>query len=60
MDKLLLTVEEAGQVLGIGRSHVYLYVLRGQLESVKLGRNRRVPVKALEEFIERLRETGPG
>jgi excisionase family DNA binding protein len=54
-DKLLLTIDEAAQRLGIGRSHAYIYVLKGELQSVKLGRSRRVPAAALEEFVERLR-----
>jgi excisionase family DNA binding protein len=54
-EKRLLTVDEAAQRLGIGRSHAYVYVLRGELESVKLGRSRRVPAQALEDFIEKLR-----
>ena len=54
-EKRLLTVAEAARRLGIGRSHAYIYVLRGELESVKLGRSRRVPVEAIEEFVERLR-----
>ena len=54
-ERLLLTVDEAAQRLGIGRSHAYLYVLRGELESVKLGRSRRVPLQAISDFIERLR-----
>lgn len=52
--KLLLTVDEAADRLGIGRSHAYQCVLKGELESVKIGRSRRVPAKALEDFIERL------
>jgi excisionase family DNA binding protein len=53
--KLLLTVEEAAQRLGIGRSHTYVFVMRGELPSVKLGRARRVPAVELENFVERLR-----
>jgi excisionase family DNA binding protein len=53
--KLLLTVEEAAHRLGIGRSHAYVYVLKGELPSVKLGRARRVPADELEGFVERLR-----
>jgi excisionase family DNA binding protein len=53
--KLLLTVDEAAQRLGIGRSHTYGYVMRGFIPSVKLGRSRRVPAAALEEFVGRLR-----
>ena len=54
-EKMLLTVDEAAQRLGIGRSHAYNYVLRGELESVKMGRSRRVPVQAIDDFVERLR-----
>lgn len=53
--KLLLTVDEAAQRLGIGRSHAYIYVLRGEIESVKIGRSRRIPAEALDAFVERLR-----
>jgi excisionase family DNA binding protein len=59
-DKRLLTVDEAAQRLGIGRSHAYIYVLRGELESIKLGRSRRVPADALDEFIKRLRSVQGG
>jgi excisionase family DNA binding protein len=55
-DKLLLTVSEAAARLGIGRSHTYTFVQRGELPSVKLGRARRVPVEALQEFVARMRE----
>jgi excisionase family DNA binding protein len=53
--KILLTVDEAAQRLGIGRSHAYVFVMRGLIPSVKLGRSRRVPAAGLEEFVERLR-----
>jgi excisionase family DNA binding protein len=55
--KRLLTVDEAAQRLGIGRSHAYIYVLRGELESVKLGRSRRVPAEAIDEFVKKLRSS---
>jgi hypothetical protein len=32
----------------------YAYVLRGEIASVKLGRNRRITPEALDAFIERL------
>jgi excisionase family DNA binding protein len=54
-EKRLLTVAEAAQRLGIGRSHAYIFVLRGQLESVKIGRSRRVPADAIEDFVRKLR-----
>jgi excisionase family DNA binding protein len=54
-EKRLLTVAEAARRLGIGRSHAYIYVLRGELESVKLGKSRRIPTEAVEDFVQRLR-----
>ncbi len=49
--KLLVSVEEAAQMLSIGRSLVYKLVLSKQVLSVKIGRTRRIPVFALEAFI---------
>lgn len=53
--KLLLTPEEAGQVLGIGRTKVYELMLSNQLESVKIGSSRRIPTDALAGFVDALR-----
>lgn len=49
--KLLLTVEEAAQVLSVCRSVLYQLVLTKQIPSIKIGRARRVPVTALEHYI---------
>ena len=57
-NKLLLTVEEVAERLGIGRSHAYGYVMRGEIASIKLGRCRRVPLAALEAFVRDLDEHG--
>jgi excisionase family DNA binding protein len=56
--RLLLTVEEAADVLHIGRSKVFDLIRNGDLGSVKIGRLRRVPVGALDEFMARLVGTG--
>ena len=61
MEKLLLTAEEAGELLSIGRTKVYELMAQGLLESVAIGRCRRVPALALEPFVEALRrDTGSG
>jgi excisionase family DNA binding protein len=52
---LLLTVEQAAQRLNVGRSTLYLLLQSGRLESVTVGRLRRVPTSALASFIESLR-----
>ncbi len=56
MDKLLLTPEEAGEALSIGRSKVYELIGRGHLASVRIDRSRRIPKHAVDEFVARLEE----
>lgn len=56
-DRLLLTVSEAASLLGIGRSTLYELVASGEVESVTIGRSRRVPVEAVATYVERLRST---
>jgi excisionase family DNA binding protein len=53
-EKVLLRVDEAAAALGVGRSFLYGLVQRGEIASIKLGRARRIPVSALEEFIWKL------
>lgn len=50
-DKPLLTVEEAADRLGIGRTTMFRLVSSGDVESITLGRLRRVPSECLDEFI---------
>jgi excisionase family DNA binding protein len=52
---LLLTITDVAERLGCGRTFVYELISSGQLETVKLGRLRRVPVAALDALIERLK-----
>ncbi len=51
-NKLLLTVSEVARRLGMGRSFVYQLVSKGEIPSIKLGRARRIPVSALEKFVD--------
>lgn len=57
-DKMLITVTEAALRLGVGRSFLYNLVLRGEIASIKLGRARRIPVAALEDFVEQRTQEG--
>lgn len=52
---LLLTPEQAAHRLRISRSTMYELMASGQVESVKVGRARRVPVDALTQYVARLR-----
>lgn len=53
--KLLLTPEEAAVVLGVGRTKLYELMGDGLIESVRIGGSRRVPVAAIDRFVECLR-----
>lgn len=51
----VLTVEEAARRLRIGRTLMYALITAGEVESVRIGRLRRVPTDALDEYVLRLR-----
>ena len=51
--RVLLSVEEAAQALGLGRTFVWHLVMHNELRSLKVGRKRRIPVSALHEFVAR-------
>ena len=48
---LLLTVDEAAEVLRIGRNGAYAAVANGALPSVRIGRTIRIPRDALAVLI---------
>ncbi|MGW0282010.1 excisionase family DNA-binding protein [Streptomyces sp. NPDC003236] len=52
---VLLTVEEAARRLRIGRTTCFRLVMSGEIESVTVGRLRRVPVDALSAYVAKLR-----
>jgi excisionase family DNA binding protein len=52
LQKLLVSIPEAGRMLGISRSKCYDLLRSGHLPSVYIGRSRRIRVKDLEHFID--------
>lgn len=54
--RLVLTVEEAADLLGVGRTTMYGLIQDGAVESVRIGRLRRVPADALTAFVAGLRD----
>ena len=48
---LTLTVDEAGQLLRIGRNNMYRLVNSGQIQSIKVGRKILIPRNALVRFL---------
>ena len=57
--RLLLTVEQAAQRLGIGRTLMYSLVRDGDVESVQIGRLRRILADAISRYVDQLRTALP-
>lgn len=51
---LLLRVEEAAKSLGIARTKMYHLVSTGAVQSVHVGRLRRIPVTCLRDYVDEL------
>lgn len=56
MPKLLLTVPEAAKALAISRSKLYELLASGALRSVRIDGSRRIPLNALNDYIDALME----
>ena len=52
IEPLLLTIPQVAAMLGLGRTKVYDLIEREGLPSIKLGTARRVPVKALQAWLD--------
>lgn len=56
MDVTLFTIDEAAAQLRVSRWSVYNLIRSGQLQTIKIGRRRLVPLDALTECLQRLKE----
>lgn len=52
---LLLRIPDAARLLGVGRSLTYRLIADGELEVIRVGTVMRVPMSAVEDFVERQR-----
>lgn len=52
VERVCISVEEAGRALGIGRNSAYEAVRRGQIPSLKIGGRYVIPRKALERLLD--------
>ena len=52
--KLLYSVEEAADMLGIGRTYMFHLLATGEISSLKIGRCRKIPSDALESYVRRI------
>ncbi len=59
-EPLLLTVDEVAKMLRIGRTVAYQLMQKGEIHSVKIGRNRRVVASSIREYVMRLRDETSG
>ncbi|MCQ4081141.1 helix-turn-helix domain-containing protein [Streptomyces sp. RB6PN25] len=55
-ERLVYTVAEAAHALRIGRSKLYELLASGEIESIHIGRSRKIPARALLDYVNRLRE----
>ena len=54
VDRMLLTVEEAATALGVGRSLMYELIATGAIDTVRVGRLRRIRPDALQSYVDSL------
>ena len=52
MEKILLKPMEVAEVLGVGRTRIYELLATKELPSIRVGRTIRVPVAALQRWVE--------
>ena len=55
-EPLLLPVDEVAKMLRIGRTVAYQLMQKGEIHSVKIGRNRRVVASSIRDYVMRLRD----
>lgn len=60
LPKLAYRVEEAAELISLGRTKVVALVSTGELPSIKVGGRRLIPRQDLQAFINRLREDAMG
>ena len=52
--RILLTVEQAAEMIGIGRTTMFALIKSGDVQSVRVGRLRRVPLDQVHTYTNRL------
>jgi excisionase family DNA binding protein len=51
MEKLCYTAREAAELLSVSRTKVYELMAAGLLDSIHIGRSRRIPADALRRYV---------
>ena len=55
VERLLLTAEETAEILSIGRTKAYELMRLGLIESVKIHGCPRIPIEAVQNYVDQLR-----
>ena len=50
-ERATMTVQEMANYLGIGKASAYRLIREGQIPALKIGRQFRIPVACIEEWI---------
>lgn len=50
-ERRVFSVVEAAAILGIGRSKLYEFISSGEIRSIRIGRLRKIPIAAIDEFL---------
>lgn len=58
MEKLVYSVQEAAEVLGISKSYMYELARRGEVPALKLGKRLMVPKEKFIKWINEEKELG--
>ena len=53
-EPILVSVADAARMLSIGRTAAWELVRKQKIKSVKIGRTRRVPIVAIQDYVNRL------
>jgi excisionase family DNA binding protein len=53
--RLLYSVAEAARLLGVGRTYMFRLIAAGEIESIKVGKLRKIPRDALGRYIDEQR-----
>ncbi len=58
--KIAYTVKEAAQLLSVSRSLLYEMIQAEKIQSVKIGRSRRITSEGLKNFVDRAKQVREG
>ena len=58
MEKLVYSIQEVAELLGISKSYAYELVRRGTIPSLKLGKKRVIPKEKFKNWVNGEKELG--